>query len=173
MNEVGILFNAPFCGGVSMDLPSWPALATGMSAFILYSASTYSLHRSGTLHAYQVLLLWASFALISASTLLGPVAEGTLDSPIRIFVAASMQLLPAVHALWALAVYVRRSDTLSKSLRTFGMLLWILWLIPFCAGLFLGFAGSRLGDIPTLALCTMAVVAVMLCFRDMEFRKKA
>jgi uncharacterized repeat protein (TIGR03987 family) len=156
-----------------MDLPSWPALAAGISAFILYTASTLSLRRSDTVHAPQVLLFWAAFALISASTLLGPVAEGTLDSPTRVFVAASLQLLPAIHAVWALAVYIRRSDALSKSLRTFGMLLWILWLIPFFAGLFLGFAGSRLGDIPTLALCTLAVVAVMLCFRDMEFRKKA
>ncbi len=58
-----------------------PAIITGMSAFILYTASTLTLRRNATFHAYHVALFWIAFALISASTLLGPVAEGTVDSP--------------------------------------------------------------------------------------------
>ena len=52
-----------------------------MSAFILYTASPLTLRRNATFHAYHVALFWIAFALISASTLLGPVAEGTVDSP--------------------------------------------------------------------------------------------
>ena len=86
-----------------MGSPSLPAMITGMSAFILYTASTLTLRRSATFHAYHVALFWIAFALISASTLLGPVAEGAVDSPLRLFIAVTMPLLPAVHATWALA----------------------------------------------------------------------
>ena len=117
-------------------------------------------------HAYHVALFWIAFALISASTLLGPVAEGTVDSPLRLFIAVTMPLLPAVHATWALAVWMHPSEARSNDLKSFGTIPWASWLILHLTGLFLGFANFRLGDIPALALSTMAVLAILLCFRD-------
>ena len=149
-----------------MGSPSLPAMIAGMSAFILYTASTLTLRRSATFHAYHVALFWIAFAMISASTLLGPVAEGTVDSPLRLFIAVTMPLLPAVHATWALAVWMHPSEARSNDLKSFGTILWASWLILHLTGLFLGFANFRLGDIPALALSTMAVLAILLCFRD-------
>ena len=140
-----------------MGSPSLPAMITGMSAFILYTASTLTLRRSATFHAYHVALFWIAFALISAST---------LDSPLRLFIAVTMPLLPAVHATWALAVWMHPSEARSNDLKSFGTILWASWLILHLTGLFLGFANFRLGDIPALALSTMAVLAILLCLRD-------
>ncbi len=155
-------------GASYMGYPALPALVTGMSAFILYSISALSLRRSATLHAYQVALFWIAFALICASTVLGPMADGTLCTGLRIFVAASLLLLPAIHAVWALSIWVQHRYDHPGNLKTFGTLLWALWLIPYFTALFFGFVGSRLGDIPSFALSTVAVLALMLCLRDSE-----
>lgn len=150
-----------------MDSPSLPALLTGVSAFILYTASTLSLRRGGQLHAYHVAAFCLAFALILASTMLGPLAAGTFDTPLRIFIAVSMLSLPAIHAIWALAAWSRHSERLVEGLRSVGTLLWALWLIPYFAALFFLFAG-RIGDIPLFALSTMTVLALLLCLRGSE-----
>lgn len=162
-----------FGGASSMGSPSLPAIITGMSAFILYTASTLTLRRSATFHVYHVALFWIAFALISASTLLGPVAEGTVDSPLRLFIAVTMPLLPAVHATWALAVWMHPSEARSNDLKSYGTILWASWLIPFSTGLCLGFLGSCLSDIPALALCTTVILALSLCLRNAGSRQDA
>ncbi len=154
-----------------MDSPSWLALLCGMTAFILYTASAFSVRRSSSLHASQVASFWAAFVLISASTVAGPIADGTLGTPLRITIAALMMLLPAMSAIWTQVVWARRRDL--ESLKTYIMLLWGIWLIPFSTGLCLGFLGSRLSDIPALALCTTVILAISLCFRDAGSRQGA
>jgi hypothetical protein len=154
-----------------MDSPSWLALLCCMTAFILYTASSLSVRRSRTLHALQAASFWAAFALILASTLAGPIAEGTLDSPLRISIAILLVLLPAISAFWTQAAWMHHSDI--ERLKTFCMLLWGIWLIPFSTGLCLGFLGSCLSDIPALALCTTVILALSLCLRNAGSRQDA
>lgn len=154
-----------------MGSPSWLALLYCMTAFILYTASSLSVRRSRTLHALQAASFWAAFALILASTLAGPIADGTLDTPLRITITALMMLLPAMSAIWTQAVWARQRDL--ESLKTYIMLLWGIWLIPFSTGLCLGFLGSCLSDIPALALCTTVILALSLCLRNAGSRQDA
>lgn len=47
-------------------------------------------------------------------------------------------LLMFVHALWAIWTYTKGSEKAKEHFNRFSIVVWIIWLIPYCIGVYLG-----------------------------------
>lgn len=47
-------------------------------------------------------------------------------------------LLMFVHAMWAIWTYTKGSEKAKEHFNRFSIVVWIIWLIPYCIGVYLG-----------------------------------
>lgn len=47
-------------------------------------------------------------------------------------------LLMFVHAMWAIWTYVKGSEKAKEHFNRFSIVVWCIWLIPYCIGVYLG-----------------------------------
>lgn len=47
-------------------------------------------------------------------------------------------LLMFVHAMWAIWTYTKGSEKAKEHFNRFSIIVWIIWLIPYCIGVYLG-----------------------------------
>lgn len=47
-------------------------------------------------------------------------------------------LLMLIHAMWAIWTYTKGSEKAKEHFNRFSIVVWIIWLIPYCIGVYLG-----------------------------------
>lgn len=47
-------------------------------------------------------------------------------------------LLMFIHAMWAIWTYTKGSEKAKEHFNRFSIVVWIIWLIPYCIGVYLG-----------------------------------
>lgn len=52
-------------------------------------------------------------------------------------------LLMMVHAMWAIWTYAKGSERAKEHFNRFSIIVWCIWLIPYCIGIYLGMTLSR------------------------------
>ena len=43
-----------------------------------------------------------------------------------------------IHAMWAIWTYVKGSERAKEHFNRFSIVVWCIWLIPYCIGVYLG-----------------------------------
>ena len=81
-------------------------------------------------------------------------------------------ILMLFHALWATFVTVRGSEQSRRGFHKLSICVWLIWLIPYCAGLFIGIPVFHFGDAAVLAfsVCIPALIGIVLFMQE---RKRA
>lgn len=76
------------------------------------------------------------------------------------------------HALWATFVTVRGSEQSRQGFHKLSICVWLIWLIPYCAGLLIGIPVFHFGDAAVLVLsvCIPALIGIVLFTQE---RKRA
>ena len=106
------------------------AIITITLALCFYTVGVFSERRAHTLQKRHVILFWC-----------GLVFDGSgLLSPHGITAALAIVLM-LFHAVWATLVYTRGNAEKQHSFHRFSILVWLIWLIPYVLGMFLGMQG--------------------------------
>ena len=73
-------------------------------------------------------------------------------------------VLMLFHALWATFVTVRGSEQSRRGFHKLSICVWLIWLVPYCAGLLIGIPAFHFGDAAVLAfsVCIPALIGIVL-----------
>lgn len=107
-------------------------------ALTCYTVAVWSERAAGRLIPWHLILFWTGFVFdTTGTTLMGKMA-GSFELNIHSITGALAILLMLFHSIWATIVLVRKQEDMIRSFHKFSLIVWAIWLIPFCSGIFLG-----------------------------------
>jgi uncharacterized repeat protein (TIGR03987 family) len=107
-------------------------------ALTCYTVAVWSERAAGRLKPWHLILFWTGFVFdTTGTTLMGKMA-GSFELNIHSITGALAILLMLFHSIWATIVLVRKQEDMIRSFHKFSLIVWAIWLIPFCSGIFLG-----------------------------------
>lgn len=118
------------------------AIITITMALVFYTWGVWAERLSGSIKNIHVVLFWIGFAFDTTGTTLMSRIAG--DGFILNFHGISGILaivLMLVHAIWASVVLAGADPERKRNFHKFSLLVWIIWLVPFCTGAILGMSG--------------------------------
>jgi len=112
-------------------------------ALVFYTIGVWSERIARYLKPWHVVTFWIGFAFDVAGTLaMHMIAEGPFDILDSHTLTGQIALwLMLAHAIWA--TRVSRSDTEEqrRDFHRYSLLVWLIWLIPYFGGWYLGMSG--------------------------------
>lgn len=122
-----------------MDSKLILAIVTITLALVFYTIGVFAEQKSSVLKKGHVIIFWCGlFFDTFGTTVMSSIAQGSsLLSPHGITGALAI-LLMLFHAVWASVVFFRKNETQLKKFHKFSLVVWIIWLIPYVLGIFIG-----------------------------------
>jgi uncharacterized repeat protein (TIGR03987 family) len=108
------------------------------AAFALYSAGVWAVVLTRHLRAWHAGFFWAGFILDSAGTEIMRRLAGGFQWGLHTATGAAALFLMLVHAAWASIVLLRRDEHALRTFHRISITVWVVWLVPFVTGLWLG-----------------------------------
>lgn len=112
-------------------------------ALIFYSLGIWSERIARYLKPWHVAAFWTGFLFdVSGTLAMHRMAEGPFNllEPHTLTGQLALWLMLA-HAIWATYVIRRGSDALRRSFHKYSLFVWLVWLIPYFGGMYLGMNG--------------------------------
>jgi uncharacterized repeat protein (TIGR03987 family) len=109
-------------------------------ALIFYSIGVWSERISRYLRLWHVVFFWIGFSFDVAGTLaMHELAEGKFDilEPHTLTGQLAIWLM-FIHAIWATYVMRKKQEGLRRKFHRYSLVVWLIWLIPYFGGMFLG-----------------------------------
>ncbi len=106
------------------------------SALVAYTIGVWSEHLAGRLLTWHLAFFWAGLVLDTSGT--GIMFEMAREAGWSLHGLTGLAAigLMLIHALWATVVLVRKEERAIVSFHRFSVAVWMIWLIPYCTGLF-------------------------------------
>lgn len=110
------------------------------AALIFYSLGVWAERLARYLKLWHVVSFWIGFAFdISGTWAMHVMAKGPLDLGEPHTLTGQIALwLMFLHASWATFVVRRGSEKMLTQFHRFSIFVWIVWLIPYFGGMYLG-----------------------------------
>jgi uncharacterized repeat protein (TIGR03987 family) len=112
------------------------AVATILTAAIIYSIAVFAEQRSGVLKPWHLALFWLGLIFDTIGTTLMSDIAGGFQLNIHGLLGISAIVLMLVHAGWATIAIVFKQEGVLKKFHSFSSAVWGLWMVS----LFSGFA---------------------------------
>ncbi len=113
-------------------------------ALIFYSIGVWAERLARDLKAWHVICFWTGFLFdVSGTATMHVLAEGRFD--LRDSHTSTGQIalwLMLVHAIWATRVARSGTDERRRTFHRFSLAVWLIWLIPYFGGMYLGMSGN-------------------------------
>jgi uncharacterized repeat protein (TIGR03987 family) len=112
-------------------------------ALIFYSLGVWSERIARYLKPWHVVAFWIGFTFdISGTYAMHLLAKGPFDfiEPHTLTGQIALWLM-LLHALWATWVTIKGSEKLRLKFHRFSVIVWLIWLIPYFGGMYLGMRG--------------------------------
>ena len=112
-------------------------------ALIFYSLGIWSERIARYLKPWHVAAFWLGFLFdVSGTLAMHRMAEGQFDllEPHTLTGQIALWLMLA-HAIWATYVIRRGSDALRRGFHRYSLFVWLVWLVPYFGGMYLGMKG--------------------------------
>ena len=112
-------------------------------ALIFYSMGVWSERIIKYLKPVHVVFFWVGFAFdISGTWAMHQLAKGpfNLIEPHTLTGQIALWLM-LLHAVWATWVVIKGSENVRKEFHRFSIIVWIIWLVPYFGGMYLGMHG--------------------------------
>jgi uncharacterized repeat protein (TIGR03987 family) len=109
-------------------------------ALIFYSTGVWAERVSKYLKGWHVIAFWIGFTFdISGTLAMHQLASGPFDifEP-HTFTGQIALWLMLIHAVWASRVVIKRNENLRAVFHRFSIFVWLIWLIPYFGGMYLG-----------------------------------
>lgn len=112
-------------------------------ALIFYSLGVWSERLARYLKPWHVAAFWIGFAFdISGTYTMHLLSTGTFDITEPHTLTGQIALwLMLIHASWATRVVMKNNEKLRLSFHRFSIIVWLIWLIPYFGGMYLGMSG--------------------------------
>ena len=112
-------------------------------ALIFYSLGVWSERLAKYLKLSHVVAFWIGFIFdISGTYAMHLLAKGSFDITNPHTLTGQIALwLMLFHAIWATIVVVKQNKSLRNKFHRFSIVVWLIWLIPYFGGLYLGMSG--------------------------------
>jgi len=109
-------------------------------ALIFYSLGVWSERIARYLKPWHVIAFWIGFTFdVSGTYTMHLLAKGPFDifEPHTLTGQIALWLM-LIHAIWATRVVIKNNKKLRISFHKFSIVVWLIWLIPYFGGMYLG-----------------------------------
>jgi len=112
-------------------------------ALIFYSLGVWSERIARYLKPWHVVAFWIGFTFdVSGTYAMHLLAKGPFDiTEPHTFTGQIALWLMLIHASWATRVVMKNNEKLRLSFHKFSIIVWLIWLIPYFGGMYLGMSG--------------------------------
>ena len=112
-------------------------------ALIFYSLGVWSERLARYLKPWHVVAFWIGFVFdVSGTYAMHLLAKGPFDiTEPHTFTGQMALWLMLIHAVWATQVVMKNNEKLRLSFHRFSIIVWLIWLIPYFGGMYLGMNG--------------------------------
>lgn len=118
------------------------AIVTITLALCFYTVGVFSERHAKRLQKSHVILFWCGLVFdTTGTTIMSTMAHGSGLLSAHGITGALAIVLMLFHAIWATLVYTRGNAEKQKSFHKFSIFVWVVWLIPYVLGMFLGMRG--------------------------------
>lgn len=123
------------------------ATTTITLALIFYTIGVFAERKSGILKKPHVLVFWLGFICDTIGTMtMGKIASSNVvaagaTQSIHGITGVLAIILMLFHALWATWVIYKNDEAKKKFFHKFSIIVWVIWLIPYFVGMFIGMRG--------------------------------
>ncbi|MEW8957112.1 HsmA family protein [Clostridium sp.] len=121
------------------------AIVTITAALIFYTIGVLGERREGSLKKKHVLIFWLGLLFDTiGTTSMSFIAKGTNSNGgistggLHGITGALAIILMFIHAIWATFVLYKGNEENKLFFHKFSMVVWIIWLIPYFIGVFMG-----------------------------------
>lgn len=129
-----------------MDSKLILAISFITSALVLYTVGVFSERNAKTLNKKHVIIFWLGLICDTLGTLTMSniarsnsfVSNSTLTQNLHGLTGLLAIILMLFHASWATFVLYKNDDNKKKIFHKFSIIVWIIWLIPYFIGMFIG-----------------------------------
>ena len=144
-----------------------PASTAITLALAFYTIGVFGERRAGTLKKSHLALFWLGLICdMTGTTIMTAIARTSTAavSPLHAITGLLAIILMLFHALWATFVTVRGSEQSRRGFHKLSIGVWLIWLVPYGAGLFIGIPAFHFGDAAVLAfsVCIPALIGIVL-----------
>lgn len=117
------------------------AIISITSALLFYTIGVWSEKIQGQLKKWHLVVFWIGLILDTlGTTLMGKIASGGFKFNFHGITGLLAIILMLFHAIWATVVIVKNNAEAKNNFHKFSIIVWLIWLIPFISGAFLGMA---------------------------------
>jgi uncharacterized repeat protein (TIGR03987 family) len=109
-------------------------------ALVFYSLGVWSERIAKYLKPWHVVAFWIGFTFdVSGTYAMHLIAEGPFDilEPHTLTGQIALWLM-LIHAVWATRVIIKKDESMKIKFHKFSIVVWLIWLIPYFGGMFLG-----------------------------------
>jgi uncharacterized repeat protein (TIGR03987 family) len=112
-------------------------------ALIFYTLGVWAERLARYLRSWHVVSFWIGFIFdISGTYAMHLLAKGPFDITEPHILTGQIALwLMLIHASWATRVVMKNNEKLRLSFHRFSIIVWLIWLIPYFGGMYLGMSG--------------------------------
>lgn len=126
-----------------MDIKLILAIITITLALVFYTIGVFSERRAHILKKQHVLIFWLGLVFdTTGTTIMSFISREANTSGAGMgmhgITGALAIALMLFHALWATVVLVKKDEKKQESFHKFSIFVWIVWLVPYILGMFLG-----------------------------------
>ena len=123
-----------------MSVPLTVASILITLALVFYSLGVWSERLARYLKPWHVAAFWTGFLFdVSGTWTMHQLAQGPFDLTAPHTLTGQIALLLMfAHALWATYVSLKGSENTRSGFHRFSMIVWLIWLIPYFGGMYMG-----------------------------------
>ncbi len=109
-------------------------------ALVFYSLGVWAERLAHYLKPWHVAAFWVGFAFdLSGTWAMHQLAEGPFDIlEAHTFTGQIALWLMLIHAIWATRVASVGSEEARQGFHRYSLVVWLIWLIPYISGMYLG-----------------------------------
>lgn len=108
-------------------------------ALVFYTIGVFGERKSHRLKKTHVLIFWLGLLCDTTGTVvMSMIAEGGSGLGVHGITGALAIILMIFHALWATITLCRGSEKQMETFHKFSFIVWLIWLVPYFIGVFMG-----------------------------------
>lgn len=116
-----------------------PAIITISLALVLYSIGVWGEKLQKTLKPWHLVIFWAGLICdTTGTTLMSLLAKNPSPFNFHAITGVLAIALMLFHAVWATVVLMKKKEAMLRTFHKFSLIVWIIWLIPYFSGVFVG-----------------------------------
>ena len=112
-------------------------------ALVFYTTGVWGEKLGGGLKNWNLICFWFGIVFDTTGTTIMSFISGKFTPSFHSLTGLLAIILMLVHALWATVIMIRKDEKAKISFHKFSIFVWIVWLIPYLAGVVIGISKAK------------------------------